>query len=170
MQVNIDAALIQSGSASLSRIEDKVVALSNGCVCCTLREDLLVEMIALTKGRSFDYIVIESSGISEPMPVAEVFTFADEATGDRLDSYAYLDTCVTVVDARAFPLDYSSADSLADRATAAFPGAIACCDLHRQISTSVTYGGAPCGDTLQGLSRIRCRRQAQRRRLACRSG
>ena len=121
--MNIDAALIQSGGVALSRLEDKVVALSNGCVCCTLREDLLAEMIGLAKGRAFDYIVVESTGIAEPMPVAEVFTFADEKTGERLDAYAYLDTCVTVVDAAAFPADFRSTDSLADRDTAAYQGA-----------------------------------------------
>jgi G3E family GTPase len=80
-EINVDAALITSGDTTLSRLQDKVVELSNGCICCTLREDLLVEMIRLAEERRFDYIVIESSGISEPMPVAEVFTFADEATG-----------------------------------------------------------------------------------------
>lgn len=79
--VNVDAALIQSGETSLSRLEDKVVELSNGCICCTLREDLLAELIRLAEAKRFDYIVIESSGISEPLPVAEVFTFADEASG-----------------------------------------------------------------------------------------
>ena len=79
--INVDASLIQSGETALSRLEDKVVELSNGCICCTLREDLLAELIRLAETRRFDYIVIESTGISEPLPVAEVFTFADEVSG-----------------------------------------------------------------------------------------
>ena len=79
--VNVDAALIQSGDTALSRLEDKVIELSNGCICCTLREDLLAELIRLAEAGRFDYIVIESSGIAEPMPIAEVFTFADEVSG-----------------------------------------------------------------------------------------
>lgn len=121
-EINVDAALITSGDTTLSRLQDKVVELSNGCICCTLREDLLVEMIRLAEERRFDYIVIESSGISEPMPVAEVFTFADEATGKRLSDVAYLDTCVTVVDALNFGRDYDSPDSLSERKVAPYSG------------------------------------------------
>ena len=167
--MNVDAALIQSGGAALTRLEDKVVALSNGCVCCTLREDLLAEMIGLAKTRAFDYIVIESSGISEPMPVAEVFTFADEKTGERLDDHAYLDTCVTVVDAAAFPADFRSADSLADRDTAAYQGVWACgcwCGVREDgnfVQSSAARAKARCN--AQHDTSVR-RRQAQRRRLA----
>ena len=121
-EVNVDAALLTSGAVTLSRVEDEVVELSNGCVCCTLRTELLEEMIRLAKQRRFDYLVVESSGISEPLPVAEVFTFSDEKTGERLDVHAYLDTCVTVVDALAFPELYNSENTLADMKTAAFDG------------------------------------------------
>ncbi|RYG51726.1 GTP-binding protein, partial [archaeon] len=94
------------------------VELSNGCICCTLREDLLAELIKLAKEGRFEYIMIESTGISEPMQVAEVFTFADE-TGMQLSDVARLDTCVTVVDALNFFEDYNARDKLQDRRVAA---------------------------------------------------
>lgn len=121
-EVNVDAALIEGGSAGLVRLEDKVVELSNGCICCTLREDLLKVMIRLASEKRFDYLVIESSGISEPQPVAETFTFVDEETGQSLADVARLDTCVTVVDAYNWLRDYTSPDSLSERRLAAFSG------------------------------------------------
>ncbi|KXJ53377.1 MAG: hypothetical protein AXW15_09595 [Neptuniibacter sp. Phe_28] len=110
-EVNIDAALVREGGAELSRTEEKLVEMSNGCICCTLREDLLDEVSRLAKEARFDYLVIESTGISEPLPVAETFTFEDEG-GQSLNSIAQLDTMVTVVDAFNFLRDYSSQDSL----------------------------------------------------------
>ena len=118
--VNVDAALLRSGDAGLVRLGDQLVELSNGCVCCTLREDLLTELLALATARRFDVLVVESSGISEPLPVAETFTFAHPVSGARLDAHARLDTCVTVVDALNFLRDYGSEDSLRARALAAY--------------------------------------------------
>ena len=113
-EINIDAALVRQGGAELSRSEEKLVEMSNGCICCTLREDLLKEVERLAGERRFDYLLIESTGISEPMPVAATFEFEDEA-GRSLSKVARLDTMVTVVDARAFLEDFSSADFLRDR-------------------------------------------------------
>lgn len=113
-EVNIDAALVRGGPARLNRTEEKLVEMSNGCICCTLREDLLKEVAALAREGRFDQVVIESTGVSEPLPVAETFTFADEQ-GRTLNDLAQLDTMVTVVDAFNFLRDYASADSLAQR-------------------------------------------------------
>lgn len=113
-EVNIDAALVRDGGAELKRQEEKLVEMSNGCICCTLREDLLKEVEALARERRFDYLLIESTGISEPMPVAATFEFEDE-DGKSLASIARLDTMVTVVDALNFTRDYASADSLLKR-------------------------------------------------------
>lgn len=113
-EVNVDAQLIKSGGAELSRTEEQLVEMSNGCICCTLREDLLIEVSRLAKEGRFDYLLIESTGISEPMPVAETFTFEDEE-GNCLSSVARLDTMLTVVDAANFMQDYSSWDDLTDR-------------------------------------------------------
>ena len=113
-EVNIDADLVREGGAQLSRAEEKLVEMSNGCICCTLREDLLVEIQRLAKEGRFDYLLIESTGISEPMPVAETFTFRDEE-GRSLSDIARLDTMVTVVDAFNFLRDYKSTDSLQER-------------------------------------------------------
>jgi G3E family GTPase len=113
-EVNIDADLVRDGGAQLSRAEEKLVEMSNGCICCTLREDLLVEINRLAQEKRFDYLLIESTGISEPMPVAETFTFRDEQ-GRSLADVARLDTMVTVVDAYNFLKDYSSSDRLQDR-------------------------------------------------------
>lgn len=113
-EVNIDAALVREGGAELSRTEEKLVEMSNGCICCTLREDLLVEVRRLAEEKKFDQLVIESTGISEPLPVAETFTFEDE-DGVSLNEYARLDTMVTVVDAFNFLRDYRSYDLLHER-------------------------------------------------------
>lgn len=113
-EVNIDAALVRDGGAELSRTDEKLVEMSNGCICCTLREDLLLEVSRLAKEGRFDQLVIESTGISEPLPVAETFTFADEQ-GDSLSAIARLDTMVTVVDGFNFLNDYESDASLQSR-------------------------------------------------------
>ncbi len=113
-EINIDSQLIQNGDASLSRTEEKLVEMSNGCICCTLREDLLMEIQRLAKKERFDYLVIESTGISEPLPVAETFTFEDE-DGRSLSDFATLDTMVTVVDSVHFFDNLDSLESLKDR-------------------------------------------------------
>ena len=113
-EINIDAEMVKNAEASLSRTEEKLVEMSNGCICCTLREDLLEEINNLAKQNRFEYLVIESTGISEPLPVAETFTFEDE-NGNSLSKIAKLDTMVTVVDARNFLRDYQSAEDLKDR-------------------------------------------------------
>ncbi|MBG90492.1 MAG: hypothetical protein CL521_01590 [Actinobacteria bacterium] len=113
-EINIDAQLIKNGETSLSRTEEKLVEMSNGCICCTLREDLLIEIQRLAKENRFDYLVIESTGISEPLPVAETFTFEDE-NGQSLSDFARLDTMVTVVDAIHFFDNLGSVESLKDR-------------------------------------------------------
>lgn len=112
-EVNIDAALVDKG-VQLNRAEEKLVEMSNGCICCTLREDLLVEVTQLAKAGRFDYLVIESTGISEPLPVAETFTFRDEE-GTSLSDIAGLDTMVTVVDAVNFSVDLEEGDTLKAR-------------------------------------------------------
>ena len=109
-EINIDAATVQN-EVSLNRSEEKLVEMSNGCICCTLREDLLEEVNRLAKAGKYDYLVIESTGISEPLPVAETFTFADE-DGVSLSDIAMLDTMATVVDAVNFLNDYDQAKSL----------------------------------------------------------
>ena len=109
-EINIDSAVIQN-EVSLNRSEEKLVEMSNGCICCTLREDLLEEVNNLARDGRFDYLVIESTGISEPLPVAETFTFADE-DGVSLSDVADLDTMVTVVDAVNFLKDYDEAKYL----------------------------------------------------------
>ena len=111
-EVNIDAATVKN-EVTLNRSEEKLVEMSNGCICCTLREDLLIEVRKLAEAGRFDHLVIESTGISEPLPVAETFTFADE-DGQSLAEVAQLDTMVTVVDAANFLADYNKADYLQD--------------------------------------------------------
>jgi G3E family GTPase len=111
-EINIDAAIVQN-EVSLNRSEEKLVEMSNGCICCTLREDLLVEVNKLAQAGRFDYLMIESTGIAEPLPVAETFTFADE-NGVSLSDVANLDTMVTVVDAVNFMKDYEEAKDLQD--------------------------------------------------------
>ena len=113
-EVNIDAALVRSGDAALSHREERLIEMTNGCICCTLREDLLVEVGRLAREGRFDHLVIESTGVSEPMPVAETFTFRDEE-GNSLGDIAEIDTMVTVVDALNFLRDYESVDDLRDR-------------------------------------------------------
>ncbi|MFN4197615.1 MAG: GTP-binding protein [Flavobacterium sp.] len=113
-EVNVDARLVAEQN-SLSRTEEKLVEMSNGCICCTLREDLMVEVERLALEGRFDYLLIESTGISEPVPVAQTFSFVDEESGIDLSLYSFIDTMVTVVDAFNFFKDFSSADLLQDR-------------------------------------------------------
>jgi len=117
-EVNVDGAIIRDGDAELSRVDEKLVEMSNGCICCTLREDLLIEVARLAREGRFDYLLIESTGISEPLPVAETFEFEDEH-GRSLSSLAKLDTMVTVIDASRYLDDFHSLDSLAERGMAA---------------------------------------------------
>ncbi len=105
-QINIDADLVR-GETTLSRTEEKLVEMTNGCICCTLREDLLAEVRKLAQQGKFDYLLIESTGISEPLPVAETFTFVDE-NGVSLGDVARLDTLVTVIDAENFLKDFET--------------------------------------------------------------
>jgi G3E family GTPase len=113
-EVNIDAALVRGGEADLSRTEERLVEMTNGCICCTLRDDLLEEVDRLAREGRFDYLLIESSGISEPMPVAATFAFARD-DGATLDEIARLDTMVTVVDAANFLPELESGDELTER-------------------------------------------------------
>ncbi|MBF8173796.1 GTP-binding protein [Streptomyces olivaceus] len=113
-EVNIDAALVRGGDAALSRTEERLVELTNGCICCTLRDDLLDEVDRLAREGRFDYLLIESSGISEPMPVAATFAFARD-DGATLGELARLDTMVTVVDAANFLPELAGGDELTDR-------------------------------------------------------
>ncbi|NOT79976.1 MAG: GTP-binding protein [Bacteriovoracaceae bacterium] len=113
-EINLDVDLAQKNGVTLSRTEEKLVEMSNGCICCTLREDLLTEIKRLSEEKKYDYLIVESTGISEPLPVAETFTFEDEE-GESLSSYARLDTMVTLVDAKAFLRDWKSGESLKDR-------------------------------------------------------
>jgi len=112
-EVNIDASMVKKGG--FSRTEEKLVEMQNGCICCTLREDLMVEVERLVKEGDIDYILIESSGISELVPVAQTFTYFDEELGMNLSEYCQLDTMVTVVDANRFWHDFASGESLLDR-------------------------------------------------------
>lgn len=113
-EVNIDARLVKN-EVRLSRTEEKLVELSNGCICCTLREDLIKEVSALARQRKFDYLLIESTGISEPIPVAQTFSFETGEPLNDLTPFTRLDTMVTVVDAFNFFKDFGSAESLLDR-------------------------------------------------------
>jgi len=120
-EVNIDAALVRDGAANLSRTDEQLVEMTNGCICCTLRDDLLVEVRKLAEQDRFDYLLIESTGIAEPLPVATTFDFRDE-DGRSLSDVARLDTMVTVVDAANLLKDYASSDFLADRGETAGEG------------------------------------------------
>lgn len=113
-EVNIDAALVRDGGADLSRTEEQLVEMTNGCICCTLRDDLLKEVRQLSRQGRFDYLLIEGTGIAEPLPVATTFDFRDD-NGESLSDVARLDTMVTVVDAVNLLKDYSSQDFLRDR-------------------------------------------------------
>ncbi|WP_374831419.1 GTP-binding protein [Paenochrobactrum pullorum] len=120
-EVNIDASLVRNGEANLSRTQEQLVEMTNGCICCTLRDDLLTEVRGLAEQNRFDYLLIESTGIAEPLPVAATFDFRDE-NGFSLSDVAELDTMVTVVDAANLLKDYSSADFLSDRGETAGEG------------------------------------------------
>lgn len=113
-EVNIDGKTVRDGGADLSRVDEKLIEMSNGCICCTLREDLLIEIGRLARAGRFDYLLIESTGISEPLPVAETFTFEDDQ-GVSLSQLSRLDTLVTVVDAFNFRIDIESVEALLDR-------------------------------------------------------
>ena len=113
-EVNIDAEVVNNQN-NLSRTEEKLVEMSNGCICCTLREDLMIEVEKLAKENRFDYLLIESTGISEPVPVAQTFSFVDENNEIDLSRFSYIDTMVTVVDAFNFFNDFGSPETLKDR-------------------------------------------------------
>lgn len=113
-EVNIDAQFIENEN-TLSRTEEKLVEMSNGCICCTLREDLMIEVEKLASQNKFDYLLIESTGISEPIPVAQTFTFESEDGKIDLSRFSYIDNMITVVDAYNFLNDFSSADYLTSR-------------------------------------------------------
>lgn len=110
-EVNVDAQLVKNEN-TLNRTEEKLVEMSNGCICCTLREDLLIEVEKLANENRFDYLLIESTGISEPLPVAQTFSYQDEEKGIDLSKISQLDTMVTVVDCFNFIKDYSSLETL----------------------------------------------------------
>lgn len=113
-EVNIDAQIVER-EGGLSRTEEKLVEMSNGCICCTLREDLMVEVERLAKENRFDYLLIESTGISEPVPVAQTFSFVDEENSIDLSKFSYIDCMVTVVDAFNFSNDFGTHETLMDR-------------------------------------------------------
>jgi G3E family GTPase len=113
-EVNVDASLVENENI-LSRTDEKLVEMSNGCICCTLREDLMIEVEKLAKEGRFDYLLIESTGISEPVPVAQTFSFVDEENGIDLSRFSYIDTMVTVVDCLNFFNDFGTNELLVDR-------------------------------------------------------
>ncbi|CAL8470514.1 g10056 [Coccomyxa elongata] len=119
-EVGIDAEAVRGGQTAVRQSQERIIELSNGCICCTLRDDLLQEVAALAAEGRFDYLLIESTGISEPMPVAATF-FTPDMTGRSLSSFAAIDTMVTVVDAAAVSAELAAADGLAERAMAAGP-------------------------------------------------
>jgi G3E family GTPase len=113
-EINVDASLIKNG-VNLSKTEEKLVEMQNGCVCCTLREDLLIEVQKLAESGSYDAIIIESTGIAEPVPIAQTFSYVDEESGIDLSRLVRLDTMVTVVDAASFLWNFTSEEQLKDR-------------------------------------------------------
>ncbi len=113
-EINIDSQIIEKGS-TLSRTEEKLVQMSNGCICCTLRDDLIKEVTQLVENGSFDYLLIEGTGIAEPLPIAQSFSYPFEELGMDLTKYTQLDTMVTVIDAKNFDKDYMSVDKVSDR-------------------------------------------------------
>lgn len=113
-EINIDAQTVKDQNV-LSRTEEKLVEMSNGCICCTLREDLMIEVEKLAKENKFDYLLIENTGIGEPIPVAQTFSFIDEDNGIDLTKYSYIDTMVTVVDCYNFFKDFGTNELLIDR-------------------------------------------------------
>ncbi|MAU76782.1 MAG: GTP-binding protein [Crocinitomicaceae bacterium] len=113
-EVNVDADIVNSQN-TLSRTEEKLVEMSNGCICCTLREDLMIEVEKLANENKFDYLIIESTGISEPVPVAQTFSFVDDENEIDLSRFSYIDTMATVVDAYNFFNDFGSPETLKDR-------------------------------------------------------
>jgi G3E family GTPase len=113
-EVNVDARVVESEN-TLSRTEERLVEMSNGCICCTLREDLMIEVEKLAKEGRFDYLLIESTGISEPVPVAQTFSFVDEEKGIDLSKFSYIDSMVTVVDCYNFFKDFGTDETLVDR-------------------------------------------------------
>ena len=110
-EVNVDADIVNSQN-TLSRTEEKLVEMSNGCICCTLREDLMIEVEKLANENKFDYLIIESTGISEPVPVAQTFSFVDDENEIDLSRFSYIDTMATVVDAYNFFNDFGSPETL----------------------------------------------------------
>lgn len=113
-EINVDAQIVEREN-TLSRTEEKLVEMSNGCICCTLREDLMIEVEKLATQNKFDYLLIESTGISEPVPVAQTFSFVDEEKGIDLSKFSYIDCMVTVVDAFNFAKDFGTNETLMDR-------------------------------------------------------
>lgn len=113
-EVNIDAALVEKGGAALTRLDDSLVEITNGCICCSMQRDLLLEVARLARQGRFDYLVVESTGVGEPIPTAQTFTFDDD-DGVSLRELARLDTCVTVVDSDSFLDEWQKDDLLADR-------------------------------------------------------
>lgn len=113
-EINVDARLLKDG-VELSQTEEKMIELQNGCICCTLRGDLMTEVKRLAEHGKYDVIIIESTGISEPVPIGQTFTYVDEETGIDLSKFARLDTMVTVVDAKNFLKNFASQDLLKDR-------------------------------------------------------
>ncbi|WP_407481123.1 GTP-binding protein [Elizabethkingia meningoseptica] len=120
-EVNVDARLVENEN-TLSRTEEKLVEMSNGCICCTLREDLMIEVEKLAREKRFDYLLIESTGISEPVPVAQTFSYVDEESGIDLSRFSYIDTMVTVVDCFNFFKDFGTHELLMDRELTDIPG------------------------------------------------
>ena len=151
-EINVDAALVKSGGAELSRTEEKLVEMQNGCICCTLREDLLKEVSSLAAEGRFDYLLIESTGISEPLPVAETFTFENE-DGTSLSNLARLDTMVTVVDARQFLDDFLSTETLLERELAL--GADDGRDVVNLLVDQVEFADVIVVNKIDGMTRTR---------------